>query len=105
MGGFEDNQLIATDAAPAVGNGAGGGGRQGDRVLAGVDDDEVVAETVHLYEGQAFHGRLIWAVKARKQRDSGRFRPEITRNQGIRSAFSRRLTPTGGVACGFLSIY
>ncbi len=50
-----DDQLVAADAGAAVGDDANDRGRQIDRRLPRVEDDEIVAEAVHLDEGQGGH--------------------------------------------------
>src|SRR3546814_3366474 len=56
---FQDQELIAAHALAAVGNGLGQAVRQRKRLLARVDHDEIVAETVHLDEGATAHGGVI----------------------------------------------
>ena len=63
-GGLDKDELIASDAAVAVGDQAHLPGAQRDAALPTVYHDEVVAESVHL--GECDHGykfpvpRLIW---------------------------------------------
>jgi len=56
--GFQRDQLVAALARLPVGDGARLVGRRGERRLQCIDDDEVVAGTVHLDEG-AGHERRI----------------------------------------------
>jgi hypothetical protein len=49
--GLEDDQLITPDPPPAVGYRPGLRGRRAKRCLPGIDDDEIVAQAVHLDEG------------------------------------------------------
>ena len=53
-GGLDHQQLVAADAEVAVGDRLHARRAQVDRRAGGVDDDEVVAEAVHLGEAQ-FH--------------------------------------------------
>ncbi len=55
---LDEDELIAADAAMAVGNGARGGRVDRDGVRARVEHDEVVAEPMHLDESRAVHGAV-----------------------------------------------
>src|SRR5262249_43988915 len=57
----DDEHLVVADAAVAVADQACSLRRHRDRVLAGIDDDEVVAEAVHLEKGHV-HGRGIYVA-------------------------------------------
>src|SRR3546814_18336781 len=74
-------------ALAAVGNGLGQAVRQRKRLLARVDHDEIVAETVHLDEGATAHGGVIcWTGrpvhKSLGWRRSPSFRQRAVRGEG-----------------------
>jgi uncharacterized protein (DUF169 family) len=50
FGGFHGEQAVGSDAAVAVAEGLDGVGVEGDREVAVVDDDEVIAGAVHFVE-------------------------------------------------------
>lgn len=53
---LEHDQLVAADAAMPVRDADDALGIQAERTVATVDDDEVVADAVHLAEGERVHG-------------------------------------------------
>lgn len=58
--GSDRHELIKADAKPPIGEKTDRLGRKIERLFAGVDDEEVVTEPVHLDEGQsAAHGPEI----------------------------------------------
>jgi hypothetical protein len=48
---LQNDQLVAADAGAPVGDGAGEGRRDVERLFARIDNHEIVAETVHFVEG------------------------------------------------------
>jgi len=75
--GLKHNQLVAADAPPAVGDQARLAFAERKRPGACVDDDEIVAEPVHLDECRACdgrargHRRLIWGRRTGVQTGGG----------------------------------
>ena len=56
---LDDQELVATDAQTPIGDGARVGTAEADVPLAGVEDDEIVAQAVHFDERQFAHGGVI----------------------------------------------
>ncbi|MCH7936985.1 MAG: hypothetical protein IH994_07830 [Proteobacteria bacterium] len=56
---LDNRDLIAADPSAAVGDGARLVAAEADVALAGVEDDEIVAQAVHFDERQFAHGDVI----------------------------------------------
>jgi hypothetical protein len=65
-GRLHDDQLVAADAGATVGHGAGRIVVEDEGLRPGVDHHEIVAETVHLYEGPQAHAAGYRAQQARR---------------------------------------
>ena len=57
---FEHDQLIATNSGVPVGQLSHVLGAQLDAIMAGIEHDKIIAETVHLQKRHFPHGLVIW---------------------------------------------
>src|SRR6185437_4368212 len=74
---LDDEDLVAADAAMAVGDGAGRGGVERQRMLPRIENDEVVPEPVHLDEIERAHRAVI--ERAARTKKHGAFSPVLLR--------------------------